>query len=107
VELGAALIGKAREVVRLRRCVQGVREDRSQAVCRVPIRTFVLRSGFHVEQIIDKTDVPRLIVCTNHAAAAPGVGSSPQADGLLFGSGLNTTPGGNPLAEWVESMNAR
>jgi hypothetical protein len=66
VELRAALIRLAREILRFRLRVQGVRYNRTEAVCRVLAIRFIHASGSSSwKRIIDKDGASRLIVRTN------------------------------------------
>jgi hypothetical protein len=73
VELRAALIRLARQILRFRLSVQGVPYNFREAVCRVLTIRFIHASGSSalnesstkLERIIDKDDAPRLIVRTN------------------------------------------
>jgi len=55
VELRAALIRLARQILRFRLRVQGVRDNCREAVCRVLTIRFVHASGSFHERIIDKS----------------------------------------------------
>jgi hypothetical protein len=55
MELGAALVGLARQILRLRLSVQRVRNNRKEAASRGMTIRFIHASGSSSELIIDKS----------------------------------------------------
>ena len=71
VELGAALVRLARQILRSRLSVERVRNDRREPICRAPTIHFSHALRSPCGEIIDKDGMPRLIVCTNFYAKRP------------------------------------